>query len=272
MTLAVTIAEVSSPTSPFILQGQPYEESLKKAAACGYEAIEIQLPKADMLDGDSFFSCCDRLGLRLVSITTGLAVREGLSLSSPDETVRQRAVARLREMIDLAADCGHHPDVMIGLLSGKVTDCPSREIFLDNLGRSLKAVSDYAGERDIRINLEPVNHLDCPGLNTWADTVQLLDRFGCDRVYLGLDLYHMNLDESDMLETIRRYGNRIGSVQLMDRNRQVPGNGDFDFGPILEAVKSTGYDGPIVMECLPLPDPDTALRKAAEFYHHAFPA
>ena len=272
MTLGVTIAEVSSPSSPFILQGQPYEESLKQAAACGYEAIEIQLPKADMLDRESFFSLCGQLGLKLVSITTGLAVQEGLSLSSDNESVREATVARLCEMIDLAADCDHHPDVMIGLLSGKETDCPSRERFLFNLGRSLKDVSDHAKDRDIRINLEPVNHLDCPGLNTWEETVQLLDRFGCDRVFLGLDLYHMNLDETDLPGTIRRYGNRIGSVQLMDRNRQVPGRGDFDFGPILEAIRSTGFDGPIVMECLPLPDPDTALREAAAFYHRAFPA
>lgn len=272
MTLAVTIAEVSSPNSPFILQGQPYEESLEKAASCGYEAIEIQLPRVEKLNRDTFFTSCDRLGLQLVSITTGLAVQEGLSLSSHDEAIRCKTVQRMFEMIDLAADCGHHPDVMIGLLSGRETDCPSREAFLDNLGRSLKAVSDYAKDRGIRINLEPVNHLDCPGLNTWEDTVNLLDRYHCDCIFLGLDLYHMNLDEADMIGTICRYGSRIGSVQLMDRNRQVPGNGDFDFEPILSAIRNTGYDGPIVMECLPLPDPDSALKKAADFYHRAFGA
>lgn len=271
MTLSVTIAEVSDPASPFILQGQPYVESLKKAAACGYKAIEIQLQKPEDLNRDEFFSCCEKLHLRLVSITTGLAVKEGLSLSSNDADIRKQAVKRVCDMIDLAANCTHHPDVMIGLLSGKGTDCPSRETFLHNLGTSLKAISDYAEKRDISINLEPVNHLDCPGgLNTWDETVWMLDRYACTKIFLGLDLYHMSLGEKDIPDTIRRYGDRIGSIQLMDRNRQVPGNGDFDFKPLINAILCTGYDGPITMECLPLPDPDTALQKSAAFYYLVF--
>ena len=161
--------------------------------------------------------------------------------------------------------------VLPGLLSGSARNCPSREVFLDNLGRSLKTISDYAAEKSVDVSIEPVNHLDCPeGLNTWDDAAALLDRYGCDHISLDLDLYHMCVDEPDMLDTIRRYAGRIGSVQLMDRNRQVPGNGDFDFAPILREIKNTGYDGPITMECLPLPDPQTALEKAAAFYHRAF--
>lgn len=270
MVLSVTIAEVSSHTSPFILQGQPYVESLKMAAAYGYGAVEIQLQKPEDLNQDEFFSCCQQYNIRLVSITTGLAVKEGLSLSSNDEHIQGKSVERICRMIDLAAGCTHRPDVMIGLLSGSENECPDRESFLHNLGRSLKSISDYASEKNIHINLEPVNHLDCKGLNTWDDAIQLLDKYGCSQIRLGVDLYHMALEEKDMLDTIQRYGSRIGCVQLMDRNRQIPGNGDFDFDPIIEAIRNTGFDGPVTMECLPQPDPNTALEGAAKFYHKYF--
>jgi len=270
MILSLTIAEVSSPTSPFILQGQPYVESVKKAAAFGYGAVEIQLPKPEDLNCEEFFACCRQNKVRLVSITTGLATKEGLSLSSNDEDVRARSVERIHRMIDLAASCDDRPDVMIGLLTGSENACPNRESFLHNLGRSFKAISDYAEQKDINVNLEPVNHLDCKGLNTWDETVWLLDKYECSRIRLGADLYHMHLEEKNMLDTIRSYSHRIGCVQLMDRNRQVPGNGDFDFDPIIETLRSTGFDGPITMECLPLPDPETALEKAAQFYHKYF--
>jgi len=271
MMLAVTIAEVSSPASPFILQGQPYVKSLEQATACGYEGIEIQLQKVEDLNRGEFFSRCDQMGLQLVSITTGLAVKEGLCLSSKDENVRLKTVRRLNSMIDLVADCSHHSDVMIGLLSGKGTDYPNRKDILDNLGRSLKAVSNYAEQKGVNINLEPVNHLDCPdGLNTWDETVWLLDRYECRRIFLGLDLHHMSIEEKDIVSTIRRYGNRIGSVQLMGRDRQAPGNEDAALAPVIDAIQKTGYCGPVTMECLPLPDPETALRKAAAFYRSAF--
>lgn len=270
MILSVTIAEVSNPELPFILQGQPYVESLKQVAAYGYQAVEIQLPDAKDLDREAFFSCCEQQKIRLVSIATGLAVQEGMSLSSHNKAVREQTVERMRGMIDLAAECGHHPDVMIGLLAGKERDCPNRESFLDNLGCSLKKVSDYAKEKGVGVNLEPVNHLDCPGLNTWDEAVELLDCYGCAWIRLGMDLYHMNISETDLLGTIKRFGNRIGCVQLMDRNRYVPGRGDFIFEPIIEMIKGSGFDGPITMECLPFPDPNVALREAAAFYHQYF--
>lgn len=270
MILAVTIAEVKNPEAPFILQDQPYTASIKKAAEYGYEAVEIQLPDAEKFDKEEILACCGQMNIRIVSITTGLAVQDGLSLSANDEEIRKRTVERMYKMIDLAAVCGHDPAVMIGLLAGKVTDCPDKERFLHNLGSSLKLISDYAEYKNVGVNLEPVNHLDCPGLNTWDETVSLLDNYNCTYIRLGLDLYHMDIDERDMLDTIRRYKDRIGSVQLMDRNRHVPGDGDFTFAPIIETIKQTGYDGPIIMECLPLPDSDTALQKAAAFYHSYF--
>ena len=272
MLLTVIIAEISEPKQPFMLQGQPYAESLKKAAACGYEGIEIQLRRPQDID-EEFFDLCDSLHLRLTSIATGLAVRDGLSLSSPDEALRERSVRHVCDMIDLSNRSRQRPDVVIGLMSGSGRDCPDRESFLHNLGGSLKAISDYAAGKDIRVGLEPVNHIDCPeGPNTWDDAVALLDRYDCSQIFLTLDLYHMGIDEKDIPASIRRYGHRVKSVQLTDRNRQTPGRGDFDFGPILEAIKSTGYDGPIIMECLPLPDADTALQEAAAFYHREFQA
>ncbi len=270
MMLAVTIAEVKNLEAPFILQGQPYTESIKKAAAYGYKAVEIQLPDAEKLNKEEVLACCEQMSVRIVSFTTGLAVQEGLSLSSDDEEIREKTVERMRKMIDLAAECGHNPAVMIGLLAGRVTDCPDKEHFLRNLGRSLKEISDYAKLKNAEVNLEPVNHLDCPGLNTWEETVRLLDDCECTHIRLGLDVYHMNIDEKDMLDTIQKYKDRIGSVQLMDRNRHVPGYGDFAFDSIIGTIKDTGYDGPIIMECLPLPNPDTALQKAAAFYHSYF--
>ena len=270
MKIAVTIAEICNPNAPFILQDRPYVESLRLAAAHGFDAIELQLADPKRLDKDAFFGCCDELGLQLVSIATGLARDEGMSLSSPDEAVRLKTVERIYSQIDLAAECGHQPGVMMGLLVGRKSDSPSHDIWRANLGDSLHRISDYGKKRGVAVTLEPVNHYDSDSLNTWREMTEFLDDFHCDHIKIGLDLYHMSCEETNILETIRRYGDRVGCVQLMDHNRQVPGRGNFNFDEIVETIKQTGYQGPIIMECLPLPDAETALDEAVQFFKKYF--
>jgi hydroxypyruvate isomerase len=40
----------------------------------------------------------------------------------------------------------------------------------------------------------------------------------------------------------------IAHVQLNDRNRRGPGQGEDRFAPVLQALRETGYDGWIAME------------------------
>ena len=267
---SITIAEVANEKSPFILQGRPFLESLHLAADYGFEAVEIQLSAPEKLDSETFFGCCNKLGLQLVSIATGLAREEGLSLSAHNEEVRLRSVERICKHIDLAVDCGHKPDIMIGYMIGRLAECPNRRVWRSKLGDSMQRISAYAVQREIGVNLEPVNDYDSDALNTWRDVAEFLDEYNCEHIKIGLDLYHMNIDEQDILHTISHYSDRIGCIQMMDDNRQVPGRGSFCFEKIVDIVKKTGYDGPITMECLPLPDANTALKEAANFYKRYF--
>lgn len=270
MLQALTIAQVSDPNAPYMLQGRPFEESLRIAARYDYKGVEIQLRAPEDLDRASFFSVCEQTGIRLVSIATGQACREGLGLSSQDSSVRMRTVERLFSQIELAASCGHRPAIMIGLLIGRRSAAGSSEEYYSLLADSLKRVADRACAKDIPVNLEPVNHLDSDALNTWQETAEFLDRSGCEYIRLGMDLYHMRLEERDIAATLRNYKHRIGCVQLMDDNRMAPGLGLFDTSALAGLVKELNYDGPVIMECLPGSDPESSLKTAADFYKRSF--
>jgi sugar phosphate isomerase/epimerase len=51
-------------------------------------------------------------------------------------------------------------------------------------------------------------------------------------------------------DLIRRWmpTGRVGHVQLNDRNRRAPGEGDDRFAPILKALTDTGYDETVAIE------------------------
>ena len=266
MLQALTIAQISDSTAPYMLQGRPFEESLRIAAHYDYKGVELQLRAPEDLDRSSFFSVCEQTGIRLVSIATGQACCDGLSLSSTDNNVRMQTVERLFSQIELAASCGHRPSIMVGLLIGRRSVAGSGEKYFALIADSLKRVAERACAKDIHVNLEPVNHLDSDALNTWQETYEFLNRNGCEYIRLGMDLYHMRLEERDIASTLRRYKHHIGSVQLMDDNRMAPGLGLFDTSALASLVKELDYDGPVIMECLPGADPELSIKTAADFY------
>lgn len=49
-----------------------------------------------------------------------------------------------------------------------------------------------------------------------------------------------------------------------------PGAGSFAFEPFVRKIREIGYDGVLSVECLPLPTPEEAARRAAMFFHAWF--
>jgi len=89
----------------------------------------------------------------------------------------------------------------------------------------------------------------------------LIDQVGADNFGLLLDTFHMNIEEPDILQSISACGDRIFHFHVADSNRWYPGAGHLDFAGILSRLQSTGYDGFVSGEFMPLPDPLTAARE-----------
>ena len=53
-------------------------------------------------------------------------------------------------------------------------------------------------------------------------------------------------------------------VHFADSNRWAPGQGHLDFDDVLDGLARARWDGWASIEILPVPDPDTAARQAAE--------
>jgi sugar phosphate isomerase/epimerase len=72
--------------------------------------------------------------------------------------------------------------------------------------------------------------------------------------------FHMNIEERDVAQAIRAAGARLRHVHVADSNRRQPGAGHLDVPALLDALRSTGFDGWLALECS-LDDPvETTLR------------
>ena len=94
-----------------------------------------------------------------------------------------------------------------------------------------------------------------------ADALEFLRPLRAQNIQLLCDLFHMNIEESDIAAALRLAGNKLGHVHFVDSNRLAPGFGHTDIAPIAQTLREIGYSGYVSAEVLPSPDGDAAARQ-----------
>jgi sugar phosphate isomerase/epimerase len=84
------------------------------------------------------------------------------------------------------------------------------------------------------------------------------------------DLFHMNIEESNIADAIRTAGQYVGHVHFVDSNRQAAGRGHMNYAPIAQALNDIGYHGYASAEAFPTPDSETAARQTIETFNAVF--
>lgn len=265
MLSSVVVSDTPIKDAPFLLSSGDLLGDFRRVREIGFQGVELQTADP-WRHGEALLRACRGMDLKITSLASGLACREGLCLTAADEVICRKTMDRLKQFIRFAEACGAGSVVHIGLIRGWISNCGSKAQYLDVLAGRMRELAEYAGRHGVMLALEPLNHRDSDGLNTWEETADFLAQLGHPAVKISVDLYHMRMEEPDLLLALRTYADQIGIVQLMDDNRWYPGAGLLRFERIIPAILDGGYDGPVVIECLPLPDAETAMIRALDFY------
>jgi sugar phosphate isomerase/epimerase len=113
----------------------------------------------------------------------------------------------------------------------------------------LEELGEHAGNVGTLVLLEPLNRYEDHMLNRLDQGVELAAVSGSTSVRVMGDLFHMNIEEDDLGESIRRASDYLAHVHLADSNRAHPGAGHMDFAPAFGALREIGFDGYMAMEC-----------------------
>lgn len=233
---------------------------MRKAAALGYDGVEVAVGCASDLRDAGLREALLDTGLSISSVSTGqLSAVRGLSLSHPDVGERRRAVDAVAKIIEGAAGLSDFVNI------GRVRGCAGSSTLRDTEERFLESAHDLCDRADacgVRLLLEPVNRYEIDFINTLPEGAALVERIGRRSMALMPDLFHMNIEDADIETEIERCRNLIGYVHLADSNRKAPGMGHLDFVAVKRALDSAGFRGWTAVEILPFPDPDSAARTA----------
>jgi sugar phosphate isomerase/epimerase len=120
-----------------------------------------------------------------------------------------------------------------------------------------------ASQAGVNLVLEPINRYETDYLNTVDETLEVVRQVGSPALKVLVDTFHMNIEEVDMLASVRRAAPHLGRVHLADSNRRSPGHGHVDMRGVLRVLREVGYQGYLAFEVLPLPNPRQAAEDAA---------
>jgi sugar phosphate isomerase/epimerase len=267
MKLSIVVSTQPASFSALAYQGQ-LEENILRIKQLGYDGVELAVRDPKLLSLERLDHCLRKNNLLVPAVGTGQAFgEEGLSFIHPDEKVRRQAIDRIISQMDLA---GHlRAVVIIGLIRGK----SSSEIGLDHaedwLFHALKECEK--ADTDVKLAIEPINRYETDLINTVESGLRFLDRLRLDNVGLLLDTFHMNIEESSILDSISLAKDRLFHVHVADSNRWYPGAGHIDFEGVVDRLNKIGYQGFLSAEILPEPDPDMASFNTIQFLRRLLP-
>jgi len=219
--------------------------AVRSCAEAGYRLIEIPILEPEDLDAAATRKALDEHG---VAASCSLGLSAETDVSSTDAAAVRRGEARLHSALDFAEAVGARH--LIGVLYSNLGkyDAPASAEGRSNAVSAIRGLAEAARPKGVAIGLEAVNRYETNLLNTAEQTLDFIGDVGLDNVYVHLDTYHMNIEETSMRDAVLRCGDRLGYVHVGESHRGYLGTGSVDFPGLFGALAKTGYDGPIVFE------------------------
>jgi sugar phosphate isomerase/epimerase len=234
----------------------PFDRAFAFAAECGYTGIEIapftlnhdarQITAAQRGEVRRLAEVNDLevVGLHwLLAKTTG-----GFHLTSPEAQVRRRTAAYVQDLARLCADVGGKLMIFGSPLQRNILPGVTPAEAFDYAAGVVTECLGVLEETDVTLCLEPLGPAEGNFLNTAAEAVRLIERIGHPQVRLILDCKAMSSESVLIPELIRRHVSLLAHFHANDPNKQGPGFGELDFGPIFAALGEVDYRGWVSVE------------------------
>ncbi len=169
-----------------------------------------------------------------------------------DPQYHEKLIQNYTHHINIAADAGYKDIICFSGSRRGMDD----ETGLKNCTDGLKKIMSLAEKKGITIHMELLNskidHKDymCDK-SPWG--IELCKRVGSENFKLLYDIYHMQIDEGDVIRTIKDHHQYFGHYHTAG----VPGRHELDttqelyYPAIMQAVADTGFKGYVAQEFIP---------------------
>ncbi len=221
----------------------PLPDLARAAKAMGIQSVELLTPTQ--------WREVQKLGLTC-AIGYPAGAGAGIERGFNDPTFHDELVRSYEETIPVAARDGIQRLICFSGNRGILTD----EQGLNHCAEGLKRLTPTAEKHGVTLVMELLNskvdHKDYQCDHTaWG--VELVKRVGSERFRLLYDIYHMQIMEGDVIQTIRDNHRYIAHYHTggVPGRHEIDQTQELNYPAIMEALVKTGYQGFVGQEFIP---------------------
>ncbi len=231
------------------MRAESIELTLERIAKCGYQYLEIQ-GSPEVYNATEVGKLLEKYSIKCWGSVT--LMLEQRNLLAADKNQRKMSVQYVKDIIDMVKALNGKMVSVVPSTVGKIIPENRPEIDWAIAVESMQEVYEHAEKSNILIGIEPINRFETYFINRGDQALALAEATG-PNCGVCLDTFHMNIEEDDMLATIRRAKGRLVGFHVADNNRMAPGLGKLDWAKIISTLHEIGYDEVLSAEfCPPL--------------------
>jgi len=241
-----------------VIAPMPFPRQCEYAAKLGYDGLEIA--PYTLSDEPHKLGSAQLAAARAAAQDAGIAITglhwllvkpAGLSISTRDDAVRRKTLDLMCVLVEQCAELGGRYLVHGSPHQRRIDAGDTREAALGRAQECFAAVAARAEKAGVLYCIEPLSSEQTPLVNTLAEATKMVQAIGSRAVRTMLDCSSAGRMEKDSLSALAdRWlpNGMIAHVQVNDRNRRGPGQGEQKFAPLFAALKRHGYAGDIAVE------------------------
>ena len=232
-------------TSPFTNQSTTLFKQFKR---WGFDTVEIPVEDISHIDPVHVKRELDKHGLACGSVCACMGSDRDLRGTAAQQ---KGGLDYMLQLIDqmVTLNC---PSLIGPVYSavGRADAVPAAEYKKQwkTVVKNLKSLCRYAEKKGRQVCLEPLNRFETDFINTCDQALKMVKDVGSPALKLHLDTFHMNIEEKNQAEAIRKAGKLLGHFHACGSDRGTPGKDHIDWPSIAKALKKVRYNGDVVIE------------------------
>jgi len=262
MKIASTISTYPTPFGPIVSKDGNLEANLQLLQKYGYRGADLFVKDTDEKTLKLYRKMFADYGQQVVTLIAIFLGENGVKLSQTDPQLRKRDIDLFKHQLDNVKTIGAK-GIALGFIRGSHSENETESDALKRIAESLHVLGEYATSIRTTIMLEPINRYEINTLNRATDAVDFIKSNQLKGVSLLLDLFHMNIEDQSIYDSIRYAKGLISNIHTPDSNRYAIGEGHFDFPQIISALRDAEYDDFMTLEAF-APNPEQTLKQSAE--------